>query len=144
MKKNLLLSLMLFCIFNTKGQNYTFNFEAAAASPSISSLFVQNLTSGASVLLNGSDTLILETVVGTKDLSAEASNNFVVYPNPSASNFGFEISMQEAAFTTFELVDLNGRKILEKTVWLKSGQYFFTMEGLKSGSYFIKAYNENL
>lgn len=143
MKRNLLLSLMLFCIFNTKGQNYTFTFESATTSPSISSLFVQNLTSGASVLLNGSDTLILETVVGTKDVSAEASNNLAVYPNPSAGDFSFEIVIKEAAFTNFELIDLNGRIILEKTVWLKSGQYFFAMEGLKSGSYFLKAYNDN-
>ena len=143
MKKNLLSILILFCALKTQGQTYTFTFEAATTSPSISSLFVQNLTSGASVLLNGTDTLILETVVGTKELSAETSNNLTVYPNPSAGNFSFEISIQEAAFTNFELIDLNGRKILEKTAWLKSGQYFFTIEGLKSGSYFLKAYNDN-
>jgi hypothetical protein len=143
MKKNLLSILILFCALNTQGQTYTFTFEAATTSPSISSLFVQNLTSGASVLLNGTDTLILETVVGTKELSAETSNNLTVYPNPSAGNFSFGISIQEAAFTNFELIDLNGRKILEKTAWLKSGQYFFTIEGLKSGSYFLKAYNDN-
>lgn len=64
----------------------------------------------------------------------------VVYPNPSADQLTVELAHYTQSAVTAEVMDVNGRKVMEVIEELHSGRFTFDHE-LSAGVYFVKVRN---
>ena len=75
-----------------------------------------------------------------KAKSARSSENVLVSPNPNNGSFSVAYTFEDAAHT-FELYDLVGRKVTEKSLNGNEGVENVNLAGADSGVYFYKIYD---
>lgn len=68
------------------------------------------------------------------------ASSFIIYPNPTSGKIFLKMESWEATTVQFELIDLLGKKLMEKTVNLNTGQnlYEITLENVNNGIYVIR------
>jgi len=90
------------------------------------------------------DTDGTEKILGSVHVNCgKVENSIVVYPNPTTSSFTVEVNSNERfSLANFQLIDIAGKIVTERTVDLKEGtnQIYFN-ENLDSGTYFIRVLN---
>ena len=83
----------------------------------------------------------------TQKLMDTAYKFFKIFPNPVSSGASVHIEWKqtEEGYYTFELVDLSGRKVYSKEIWIDSEARLLNLElpSVASGSYFLQATNKN-
>jgi uncharacterized protein (TIGR02145 family) len=144
--KKLLFLLILFCALKTNGQNYLIIFEGSGASSSVSTVKVENLKTGTSLILNGSDVLRLNFTTDVISSETDQSSLLKLYPNPASDNVTLEIFPPVAGDFIISVLDVSGKPLTHyQGNSYKSGQSFH-LSGLKNGIYFInvKGLNYNL
>jgi hypothetical protein len=70
MKTFLLFAAMALTISIASGQEYLISYTGSGQSSTVASVLVVNLTSGDSLLMNGSDTLFLTSTVGIRSFGS--------------------------------------------------------------------------
>ena len=68
---------------------------------------------------------------------------FGIYPNPAVNEFGVSSSEFRVSQATVEIYDLNGRKLLEKTIPKGAETVEIDVSGLESGVYLCRLIMEN-
>jgi hypothetical protein len=71
------------------------------------------------------------------------ASSMQVFPNPAVNEVNINITVANKQLTTVDLIDLNGRKLLSKTVYLVTGGNSFSLDHLSrlpKGSYFIRIF----
>jgi photosystem II stability/assembly factor-like uncharacterized protein len=68
---------------------------------------------------------------------------FTIFPNPAKGKFGVQSLKFEVENATIELLDLNGRKLLEKQIPAGVGEIEVDVSNLQSGIYFCKIKTES-
>ena len=86
MKKVILFIFLAMVFQKTQAQDYLISFAGTGDTTVVSTVKVDNLTSGASVTLNGSDILHLSFDVGISPHGI-ANGDISIYPNPAFSIF---------------------------------------------------------
>ncbi|MFC2138480.1 T9SS type A sorting domain-containing protein [Bacteroidota bacterium] len=69
------------------------------------------------------------------------NQNFRVYPNPTKNHLNVETNSKFDSNIEYELIDINGRIILENEMHSNMNQ--IELFGLKAGIYFLKLYNQS-
>ncbi len=136
-KHTLIVILFTLTMLNIQAQNYLINFAVTGASNVVGTVKVDNLTSGASVTINGYDVLHLIPAVGigTLDINNETLH---IYPNPMTVQSILTFEASESGNTVICIVDLSGKIVCQISLVLSTGSHSFRISGISRGMYFVK------
>lgn len=120
------------------GQGYYISFAGSGAAATVSTVRVENLTSGALLLVSGSDILHLTSIVTS--VNPSVNNQFSkikIYPNPMTDFSTLEINPPEAGDATISIYSTTGILMARVHSFLEKSVHEFRLSGLKSGSYLV-------
>jgi uncharacterized protein (TIGR02145 family) len=142
--KKYIIILILFglTMLNIQAQNYLINFAGAGASNVVGTVKVDNLTSGASITINGYDVLHLteNTGIGTTGNTIE---KLKIYPNPMTVESILTFEASESGYAFISIVDLSGKIVCQISLILSTGSHSFRISGISQGMYFVKVTGAN-
>jgi hypothetical protein len=122
-----------------QGTRLTFSSWLNCDWHALDSVIVTNMTQGEySTTLYYPDT-VLELIknVGITDFSSNKSMDLLTYPNPFSGTAQLSFSLLQAGNTTLTLYDLLGKKIVQHSQHLETGQHCFTLESCPKGYYLL-------
>jgi uncharacterized protein (TIGR02145 family) len=136
--KNLLIILALFCVVKANGQNYQITFAGTGASATVTSVKVENLTSGTSVNIAGADILHLTSVsTGVNSLSDNQFSKIKIYPNPATDYATVQIYPPASGEAVITILDIAGRPVTQAQYYLENSIQSFRFSGFNTGIYVI-------
>jgi uncharacterized protein (TIGR02145 family) len=137
MKKFTIIIFYVLVLMKTQAQDYLISFAGAGATTSVGTVKVDNLTSGATVTLNGGDILHLKDALGIE--SPDLNNNMLqIYPNPMVEQSLITFVAPENGNVDICLVDMYGRTIFQTSKVLSPGSHSFRVSGVREGMYLVK------
>lgn len=136
MKKVLFLLVIPFSL-SVNAQDYLISFAGAGASTTVNTVKVENLTTGTSLSVNGSDILHLSIATGVNSIDDKQSSELKIYPNPMIDNTILEIFPPIAGNAVISVLDMTGKKVAQIQSYLENLNQSFRLSGLKNGFYLI-------
>jgi uncharacterized protein (TIGR02145 family) len=136
MRKLILIFLLVFALLKTQAQDYLISFLGSGAASTISSVKVDNLTSGASVTLNSGDILHLSSTVGIDEPLA-TKGKLEIYPNPVTELATLSFDSPESSKAIIRVSDVTGRTICQASKFLSPDRHSFKISGISEGTYFV-------
>ncbi len=137
-KKILLLTCVLcgFAFTVIRAQSYYIDFTASGAATTLDSVYVENLTQGTSLTLQGSDTLHL---YGTASVTSLYHSNadLRIYPNPFTEKSHLEIYIEVPTVATIDVYDAVGKHMVHLKQSIHKGHNTFDISGFASGHYHL-------
>lgn len=141
MKKNLFIILLFLAGLNIYGQEfYSINFEAEGVS--LENIYVENITKGTSVVLEGADELRLMLNTESVFFNEPGSKKLSIFPNPIKETANFEFYNKNAGIVNIQLTDVTGNKVFEYENILAKGSHTFSLSGISEGSFIISVYTK--
>ncbi len=141
-KSTTIVILLVLAILKTQAQDYLISFAGAGETTEVSTVKVDNLTSGATLTLNGTDILHLSATVGIA--TPEKGNGALqVYPNPIKEQSVLTFITPGNGNAVISIVDLSGKTVCKISTLLSTGTYCFRVSGIRQGIYFVKVIGEN-
>jgi len=137
MKKIYSIIFLVLALLKVQGQDYFISFAGAGDTTTVGTVKVDNLTSGATVTLNGSDILHLIPSLGIGALSAD-NKDLHLYPNPMEEKSTLDFVTSETGTSTISLVDLSGQTVYQISKKLSPGEHSFCVSGIQQGMYLVK------
>ncbi len=140
----LLICLLLVSVFNqiqvskVNAQNYLISFTGTGESSTVSTVEVENLNSGESLILNGNDILHLISPTGISTIEGNYSSVLRIYPNPLINQSIVEISPPEEGKVMINVYDMTGKAVAQKLCFLEKPTQQFRLSGLKKGLYMVE------
>jgi len=118
------------------GQPYTISFEGAG----LSSVKVQNLTTGNIVNVPAGYLLYLSTATGISEMKNLKSEGLKIYPNPMTGKSTLEILPPVEGDLSITVCDMAGKVLVQYKGY--AGNYIqeFSLSGLKSGFHIISVH----
>jgi uncharacterized protein (TIGR02145 family) len=142
MKKFTVFIFLFLAMFNIQAQDYLISFEGSGDTSVVSTVKVDNLTSGATVTLNGGEILHLIPSLGIEPLFSD-NGSVQLYPNPMTEQSLLTFLAPEAGAVVFSIVDLSGKTIFQNSTTLSPGIHRFNVSGINQGMYLLKIRGEN-
>jgi uncharacterized protein (TIGR02145 family) len=136
MKKLFFLLAALYSI-NINAQNYLISFSASGALSSVATVSVENLNSGATLSLNGSDILRLSISTGVNSIDYNQTTGIKIYPNPMNESATFEVSAPVPGDIVVSVIETSGKTIAQKKLHLESIKQAYRISGLSQGAYIV-------
>ena len=141
MKTITVLFLVIFTLAEIHAQDYLISFAGAGDTTGVSTVKVDNLTSGATVTLNGGDILhLIGSSTGIPDIDKVSVQ---IYPNPMAEQSTLTFVAPESGDAVIGIFDLSGKTVYQIRTTLSPGAHSFSITGLTQGMYFIKVFGKN-
>jgi hypothetical protein len=110
--KKLLLAVFTFAflsiLLNSSAQDYLVTFAGTGAATLVDSVEVENLSTGATITLNGGDILHLTSVVGISQLE-KINSSMRIYPNPMMDNSILALHPPEAGDAVITVYEMTGK-----------------------------------
>lgn len=136
--KKLILLLICFCVIKANGQDHLISFAGTGASTVVSSVKIENLTSGISLMVNGNDILHLIGIkTGLKSIENDISSGIKIYPNPMTDNSIIEIFPRVKGNAVISLLDITGKPVARIHSYMEKSRQDFKLSGIKTGFYLI-------
>lgn len=136
MNKIGLIAALLSCNLICYGQDINITFSATGDVSRIYSVKATNLSTGSSITLPGSETLILTKNSGIP-ATREVHTAGLVFPNPFSGRATF-IAVSEVPQTVFvNIINLFGQVIAKAEARVQSGGNRFTLDIARPGIYFV-------
>jgi uncharacterized protein (TIGR02145 family) len=143
MKKSAIFTIFLMsALLKTYSQDYLISFAGSGDTTVVSSVKVDNLTSGATVTLNGGDILHLFAPVGIDALNAD-NGHVQIYPNPMTEQAVLTFMAPESGNAAICIADLSGKTVHQISALLLPGRHSFHVSGIRRGLYFVKVTGKN-
>lgn len=136
MKKTTTLICIMLAILEIQAQDYLITFAGAGDTSVVSTIIVNNLTSGATVTLNGGDILHLSSTLGIENLDFD-NKTLQISPNPMSDQSMLTFAASESGNTVISIVDLSGRFVCKINANLTIGTHTFRISGISQGLYFV-------
>jgi uncharacterized protein (TIGR02145 family) len=133
----LLLALAIFSVPGLNAQNYQITFTGSGASTSVSTVKVENLTSGATLTVNGTDILELSLTTGVNSPLENQFPNFRIYPNPMTDYTTLVVYPPVRCDATITVNEISGKSVVSVPVQLENISQAFRLSGLGNGLYII-------
>jgi uncharacterized protein (TIGR02145 family) len=131
--KKLMFLLAVFCTLNANAQPYSISFSGTG----LSSVKVENLTSGLIVNLSAGDVLLLSTTTNIPEANNKKSSGIKVYPNPMTDKTTLEILPPVAGDAIITVCDMTGKVIIQFKDYLENSKQEFSLSGIKNGLHII-------
>jgi uncharacterized protein (TIGR02145 family) len=136
--KKLLLLLTILATLHASAQNYQITFTGSGASASVSSVKVDNLTSGATAnLTSGTDILNLSVTTAVNSPDQNPSSALRIYPNPMTDHSTLDIFPPVKGETVITIYEITGKPVAIRKVYLDNSRTGFRLSGLKKGMYIV-------
>ena len=135
--RKILSGLAIFSVLQANAQNYLISFAGTGATTTITTVKVENLTSGTSLALNGSDILRLTGSVGIPQFVNSNAQEMKIYPNPMNGSTTMELFAPLAGDAAITVYEMTGKTIAQVHSYLENSSQEFKLSGLKNGLYFI-------
>jgi uncharacterized protein (TIGR02145 family) len=135
--KKLLFVIIILCALKVNAQNYLISFAGTGESSTVSTVKVENLTAGTSLILNGGDILSLTLPTGINSVENKQSPELKIYPNPMTDNSLMQISPPAAGNATITIFDMTGKKVAQIQSYLDNYLQKFQISSIKTGVYLI-------
>jgi len=136
--KKLLILISVFCALKSNAQDCFLTFSGTGSSSTVSSVKVENLTSGKSLVINGSDILhLISMPTGFSSIKNDPFSRIRIYPNPMTDYTTVQIRPPLAGEAVITIVDFTGRLVYRLQSYLDNSRQDFKLSGLKSGFYLI-------
>jgi uncharacterized protein (TIGR02145 family) len=135
--RKLLFLTALFISLNSNAQDYHITFAGTGSSSAVGSVIVENLTSGLSLTLNGSDILYLTGTVGITAVENMQLSSIKIYPNPLTENSLMEFFPPSPGDATISVYDMTGKPVAHIRGYLENTRQVFRLSGIKSGLYLV-------
>jgi uncharacterized protein (TIGR02145 family) len=133
----LLISALLLCIISS-AQTYIISFTGIGESTTVSSVEVENLTSGATAsITNSGQTLTLTPTTGVDFIDNKQSKELKIYPNPMTDNSIMQVNPPAAGDAIITVSDMTGKKIAQVQSYLNSNLQEFCLSGINRGLYVV-------
>jgi uncharacterized protein (TIGR02145 family) len=142
--KQLLILICLFYVITANAQDYLINFAGTGSSSTVSTVKVENLTSGISLVINGNDILHLFSITtGINSIKNDPLSKIKIYPNPMADNSTIQIYPPVAGDANITVFDITGKPVATIQGYLENSRQDFKLSGLKNGFYLISVTGYN-
>ena len=136
--KKLLFLLAIFCVLKANAQNYLITFAGTGASTIVSTVKVENLDAGTSLILSGDQILHLTaTLTGVNPVENRQSSALKIYPNPMTGSSILQIYPPEAGNAMISVFDMTGKPVAQIQSSLDNSLQEFRLSGINSGFYLI-------
>jgi len=136
--KKILFLLAFFSEPKANAQNYFITFTGTGASSTVSTVKVENLGTGTSLILSGDQILHLTSITtGVNSIENRQSSELKIYPNPTTGNSIFQISPPDAGSAVITLFDMTGKPVAQIQSYLENSMQEFRLSGINSGFYLI-------
>ncbi len=136
--KRLLILLAIFCVLKANAQNYLITFAGTGASTIVSTVKVENLDAGTSLILSGDQILHLTaTLTGVNPVENRQSSALKIYPNPMTGSSILQIYPPEAGNAMISIFDMTGKPVAQIQSSLDNSLQEFRLSGINSGFYLI-------
>ena len=99
---------MLFALA-ANAQNYLISFAGTGESTTVSSVKVENLATGETLILSGTDILRLGTSTGINTFDVLPPHSMNIYPNPMTDHSSLQISPPDEGMATISIIDISGK-----------------------------------
>jgi uncharacterized protein (TIGR02145 family) len=142
--KRILILIGILCTLKANSQDYYLTFSGAGESSSVATVSVENLTSGMSLVMNGSDILHLTNIVtGNHSTENNLFPGLRIYPNPVTDNSTVEICPPEAGNACISILDITGKPVATIQSYLEKTKQSFRLSGINKGFYLINVKGNN-
>jgi hypothetical protein len=141
--KKLLILIGIFCVLNVNAQDYVIVFKGVTP---ITSVQVENLTTGEKIVLDGKDVLHLTgTPIVTGIIDNKVLAGMIIYPNPVTNNNGVTIKIKAPVPGEAEVMvfDMTGRLVERVHSFLDNSTQEFKLSNLNNGFYVISIQGNN-
>jgi uncharacterized protein (TIGR02145 family) len=136
--KKLLFLLAIFCTLEANAQPYSISF----AGTGLSTVKVQNLTTGVIVDVPAGDVLLLSTTTGIPEVNNMKSSGLKVYPNPMTDKSTLEILPPLAGDAIITVCDMTGKIITQYKGYVENYTQEFSLSGIKNGLHIITVHGK--
>lgn len=120
-------------MLQANAQPYSISFSGTG----LSTVKVQNLTSGLIVDVPAGDVLLLSAGTGIREVSNMKSSVIKVHPNPMTDNSTLEILPPLAGDATISVCGMTGKVFTQYKGYLDNSTQTFNLSGIKNGLYII-------
>ena len=141
MKKILFLIITYCSLHSISAQNYLINFVGTGATTTVDSVKVENLSSGNSLTIHGSDTLHLGSL-GITDWDGKTTE-IQIKPNPMNGLAEISFNIKQSGLAQIAIYELSGKRIFQMYKKYSQGIQKLELTGLKQGVYFMIISGEN-
>ncbi len=135
--KKLLPFIILFYVSQTNAQSYLVNFTGTGEASVVNEVKIQNLTTGDTRTLSGTDILRLNLPTGINDLGVDRSSKIKFFPNPMNEYSILGINAPSGGEAVISVYDISGKAIYQKDFYVEAQEQEFMVSGLNKGLYFI-------
>jgi len=135
--KTLFVFMFVLVTMTVAAQDLLISFAGTGASSSITTIKVDNLTSGTSTTLNGDDILRLTGTTGIGGTGTSDHGDIRIYPNPMQESSRVEFVTPFPGDAVITISDLAGRQLFLRDCFLESCSYEFLVGGLPVGIYLV-------
>ena len=136
-KSTVIIILFALTMLNIQAQDYLISFAGSGVTNVVGTVKVDNLTSGATVTLNGEDVLHLIPAVGIGTLDNN-NETLHIYPNPMAEQAMLTFVASESGNVVIGIFDLSAKTVCQFSSMLSTGIHSFRISGISRGMYFVK------
>ncbi|MCX6303892.1 MAG: T9SS type A sorting domain-containing protein [Bacteroidetes bacterium] len=133
----IIISFFILSMLETQAQGYLISFAATGDTTIVDTIKVDNLNSGAAVILRGGDILHLKTALGI-GYHGNGNGDLQLYPNPMKEQSIMTFLLPEKGNTVIRIIDLSGKIIHQISRLLAPGEHSFYVSGIGQGSYFVE------
>jgi uncharacterized protein (TIGR02145 family) len=142
--KKLLFCICIFCALKSNGQDYLISFAATGASTNVSSVQVENQTSGTSLTLSGNDILHLNAITtGVNSIKDDPLSKIKIYPNPMIDYSIVQIYPPVTGNAVITILDMTGKQVVQIQSYLENCRQDFRLSGVKNGFYLVNVTGNN-
>jgi uncharacterized protein (TIGR02145 family) len=131
--KRLLFLSAVFCSLQANAQPYSISFSGTG----LSTVKVQNLTTGVIVDVPTGDVLLLSTATGIPEVNNMKSSGLKVYPNPMTDKSTLEILPPLAGHAIISVCDMTGKVLTQYKGYVENYTQEFSLSGIKNGLHII-------
>ena len=136
--KKLMLGLAALTALQLNAQDSEITFTGSGASTSVATVKVENLTSGATLTVNGTDILRLTTITtGVNSPLQDLPSGLKIYPNPMTDYSILDILSPVKGDAVIIVSEITGKLVAMEKVYLENIRQGFRLTGLKSGFYLV-------
>ncbi len=134
----LIILLLSATVLEIQAQDYLISFSGSGESTSVDSVFVENLSTGLTAKLKGTEILHLKgEITGIESAYEYSGRELKFYPNPMASYSRMQFYLPEAGRAGISIHDLAGRVIGRREDFLSPGQHIYQIIGIDKGVYIV-------
>lgn len=127
----------IFCVLNARAQNYEIKFAGTGESTTVSSVKVDNLSSGETLTLKGTDILRLNISTGITSSEVRPITAMKIYPNPMTENSVLQICPPEEGMAVVSIFDMTGKMLSRIDDYLDNSVNEFLISGISDGLYLV-------